>query len=386
MNDTDHKQEIEGFREIQIEKEVLQKYGTDYVAQKGRVSQVISMFHPKRIGLIVSEVRQEGKTAKSFRLISADTYLPPFRAGQYISLSVDLQGIRTNRPYSITSSPNQTGYYDIAVRRVKNGFVSNYLLDEVKVGDRFESTGPWGNFFYNPLFHGNDLVFLAGGCGITPFMSMIREVTDRGLDRKIHLIYRSHDSSDIMFREELEDRGRRHDNLTVSLVFSKPPQGYTGLRGYFTADLMKNVLGDISGKTFYICGPEAMYPFCLPELQKLGVPRARIRMEASRPPGAITNQPGWPENISADAQFKVDVKGKKVIRARAGEPLIISMEKAGMVVPSSCRAGECSLCRTRLLSGKVFQPSEVKLRKSDRAFGYIHSCLAYPLQDLEIMI
>ncbi len=84
--------------------------------------------------------------------------------------------------------------------------------------------------------------------------------------------------------------------------------------------------------------------------------------------------------------FQVMVKGRKKINARAGEPLMISLERVGIVIPASCRSGECSLCRTKLLSGKVFQPPGAKLRKSDRTYGYIHPCVAYPLENLEIMV
>jgi len=64
----------------------------------------------------------------------------------------------------------------------------------------------------------------------------------------------------------------------------------------------------------------------------------------------------------------------------------VSLERSGITIPALCRSGECSLCRTKLLSGKVFQPNGVKLRKSDRRFGYIHPCMAYPLEDIEIML
>lgn len=386
MNTTDYRQDIEGYPEIQREIEVLQKYGVDYTTQRGRVTQIINSLHPKKLKLIVSEIRQETKTTKTFRLISAGAYLPPFQAGQYINLFVEVGGIRTSRPYSISSPPNQTGYYDLTVRRVEDGFVSNYLLDEVRVGDEFESNSPTGNFSHNPLFHGNDLVFLAGGSGITPFISMIREVTDRGLGRNIHLIYGSQDPDDIIFREELEDRAKRHDNLALSMVISKPPWGYQGLTGFISAQLIKEVLGDFSSRAFYLCGPEAMYSFCLKELEALGIPRRKLRTEVFGLPKDVTSQPGWPEGVSADARFKVKVKSRKDIRARAGEPLMISLERANIVLPASCRCGECSLCRTKLIVGKVFQPQGVKLRKSDRLYGYIHPCLAYPLEDCEIMI
>jgi len=382
----DFRPAIEGYTEIQREIEILGKYSFDYASLKGRVPQILDLLHPKKIRLQVSEIRAETKTAKSFRLVSSDHYLPPFQAGQYINLFVDIGGVRTSRPYSISSPPNQSGYYEIAIRRVEDGFVSNYLLDAVKAGDRLESTAPTGNFYYHPLFHGNDLVFLAGGSGITPFMSMIREVTDCGLPRKIHLFYGSQSLDDVIFGEELEERARRHENFRATLVISEPPRGYEGFTGFITEKLMKDVLGNVSGKTFYVCGPEAMYTFCLPELLKLQVPGRKIRMEVFGPPKDVTVQPGWPEVVSADTRFQVAIKGRRKIDARAGEPLMISLERAGILIPASCRSGECSLCRTKLLSGKVFQPQGVKLRKSDRIYGYIHPCVAYPLEDLEIMI
>ena len=100
--------------------------------------------------------------------------------------------------------------------------------------------------------------------------------------------------------------------------------------------------------------------------------------------GISTAQPGWPREVPGERKFQVNYKGKKTVPARAAEPLMNSLERAGIVLPASCRSGECSLCRTKLAAGKVFHPPGVKLRKSDRAFGYIHPCLAYPLSDLEL--
>ncbi len=384
MESRDFRKEIEGYEEIQKEVAVLRKYAVDYTSQKGRAAQIANILHPKKLSLRVSEIHQETQSTRVFRLISPDSYLPPFQAGQYIHLAVQVGGIRTGRPYSIASAPHQSGYYEIAVRRVENGFVSNFLLDELRTGDLLESTSPSGHFSYNPLFHGKDLVFLAGGSGITPFMSMIRETTDRGLDRKIHLIYGSQNPEDILYQAELTDRAQRHGNFTMDIVLSDPPKGYGGLKGFITCGLVKELVGDPSSKTFYLCGPEAMYAFCLEELEKLGVPSKRIRIEVFGPPKDVIHQPGWPGEVKGDTQFQVIYKAKKSVAARAAEPLLNSLERGGIVLPASCRSGECSLCRTKLVSGRVFQPRGVKLRKSDRAFGYIHPCLAYPLSDLEL--
>jgi ferredoxin-NADP reductase len=384
MEIRDFRKEIEGFGEIQKEAAVLRKYAFDYSSLKGRAAQIVDLLHPRLLRLRVAEVRAASPSAKIFRLVSEGSYLPPFQAGQYINLTVDAGQVRTSRPYSISSPPNQVGYYEIAVRRAADGFVSNFLLDELQVGDCLESTSPSGNFYYNPLVHGQDLVFLAGGSGITPFMSMIRETTERGLERRIHLFYGSQGPEDVIYGEELRDRAERHGNFKMDIVISDPPAGFRGLTGFITGELIKNRVGDLSSKTFYLCGPEAMYSFCLQELQTLGIPRRKIRTEVFGPPKDVTAQPGWPAEISGDRNFHVGYKGKKTVAARAAEPLMNSLERAGIVLPASCRSGECSLCRTKLAAGKVFQPPGVKLRKSDRAFGYIHPCLAYPLCDIEL--
>jgi ferredoxin-NADP reductase len=378
--------DIEGYQEILDDIEILRKHGIDYTSQKGSVAHSINLLHPKKIALVVSEILRETETTRTLRLVAKDGYLPPFQAGQYINVFVDTAGIRTSRPYSISSSPNQIAYYDITIRRVRDGFVSDYLLNDIGVGDDLESSGPAGTFTYNPLFHGDDLVFLAGGSGITPFMSMVREVAEKNSDRRIHLIYGSDSPDDVIFAEELNKRADKHGNFTWDLVISSPPDGYQGLTGFITADLLRDILGDLSTKMFYLCGPEAMYTFCEKELSSLGIPGKKIRIEMYGPPKEVSLQPGWPEEVEADAVFKVAVRGNKTIQAKATEPLMISLERAGIVIPALCRSGECSLCRTKLISGKVYQPQGVKLRKSDRQFGYIHACMAYPIDDLEIML
>jgi ferredoxin-NADP reductase len=386
MSNRDFRQEIEGYHDIAAEIAVLKKYAVERTGERGLGDRIIGRLHPKRLTLRVSEIRKETDSTITLRLVSADGYLPPFQAGQYINLFVKMGGIRTARPYSISSAPTQTAFYDITVRRVAEGFVSNYLLEDVKTGDCFESTSPEGYFYYNPLFHGKDLIFIAGGSGVTPFVSMIREVTDRGLDRRIHLIYGSRDPEDIIFREELEDRAARHKNLTFMPVISEPSPGYHGCTGFITAELIRKLAGETIGKMFYLCGPEAMYRFCLAELEKLGIPKKRIRQEPYGPPKDITAEPGWPTSLPGETAFHLTIRDGKTIAALAKEPIMISLERAGIVIPNACRSGECSLCRTKLLSGEVFQPQGAKVRKSDRRFGYIHACLAYPLTDLEIMI
>lgn len=278
------------------------------------------------------------------------------------------------------------------MRDKPGGFVAPYLFHELKVGDELETTGPVGNFYYEPLIDGDDLVFLAGGSGITPFISMIRDLlTPRPEPAgkpvlQIHLLYGSRTPDDVIYGDELAQLAAQHPNFRYTLVISEPPPGYTGLTGLLDARLIREQIGDVTGKTFYLCGPQVMYDFCLAALHELGVPEYKIRRELYGPPADVTKEPGWPAGLTATTIFQVEVVGQKVIPAPAGEPLINSLERHGVVVPAVCRSGACSACRTRLLAGRVFMPEQTGLRESDRQCGYIHPCVTYPLSDLRIRL
>lgn len=377
---------IEGYDVLEQEMAVCEKYGHDYRSEKGRTRAIVERLHPKRLELKVADIIQETPTTRTLRLVARKGVLPPFQAGQYINLFVNIDGINTSRPYSISSSPWQTGYYEITVRRVENGLVSNYLLDKVKAGSELESSGPAGYFCYNPLFHGKKLCFIAGGSGITPFMSMIRETLQAGLDRQIHLIYGNRDLNDVLFHDKLKNLSLRYDNFSYDLVLSDPPAGgYKGLSGLIDARIIQEALNGEQMDMFYICGPTAMYEYCLEELGKMGIPRRKIRREMSSSYEDVSKNPAWPAGLSPEQSFTVRV-GEREIKAKAGEALLTSLEREGIKVPVSCRCGECSYCRVKLLKGEVFQPAGVLLRESDRRYGYIHSCKAYPLSDLEILV
>lgn len=379
-------QEFDGYNDVVRDIEVCRKYGVEYTFEKDSVDQFVNRLHPPRLGLRVSDIREETPSTKTLRLVPQDHDLPPFQAGQYIALVLEIGAIRTSRPYSISSPPNQTGYYDITIRRVEGGVVSSYLLDEVKRGDVLESSGPAGNFYHNPLFHSRTMACLAGGSGITPFVSMIREVVECGLDRTIYLFYGSEGLDDAIFHDELHGISERFENIHYVPVIENPPDGYQGHAGLITGSLIAGTLGDLKDKTFYLCGPQEMYDFCLPELEKLGIPARSVRREVYGAPVNICDYPGWPKEVNSDDVFTVNLHGGGTLEAKAGEPLMVALEKKGIVVPSLCRSGECSMCRVKILSGRVFQPAGVLLRKSDRQFGYVHSCVSYPLEDLEVLI
>lgn len=126
-----------------------------------------------------------------------------------------------------------------------------------------------------------------------------------------------------------------------------------------------------------------MHHFCKNTLLNMGMKQKDIRDEVFGSSQDITKEEGWPTNINKDDVFKLKV-GDKVIDAKANEPILVALERAGIRVNVCCCSGECSLCRVKLASGKAYLANGMLLRLADQKYGYIHSCKAYPISDLEI--
>lgn len=345
----------------------------------------VNRIHPKALNLRVASITPVTDTMKTFRLVldNPADYLPPFVAGQYLSVHADINGVHTSRPISISSSPLERGYYEITIKRKADAFLSDYFLDEVKPGDKITTSGPAGRFSLNPPVQGDNYVFLAGGSGITPFLSIIRETTDADLPYNIHLIYGCRNLADVPYLDELTARSEKFPRFRFDLVLSEPDEGWTGLSGFIGADLISKLDIDVNNNVFFICGPGAMYDFTIPELKKLGIPNRKIRKEIFGAPADITKEPNWPEKIKKEDVFTLRFDGKEY-PCRATETIMTAFERAGIHHPSECRAGECSLCRIKLVSGDIFQTSTALVRKSDVKLGFIHPCVSYPLSDIEV--
>jgi len=350
-----------------------------------REKALMTTLHPGRITLKVMETIEETLSCRTLRLEQVEGPPPPFKAGQFINLFVLIDGIATSRPYTISSPPGRT-YYDITVRRKPDGFVSHYLLDRVKPGDIFTATEPAGVFLSNPLGNRRDMVFLAGGSGITPFISFLRQAVENRLALAVQLIYGSRNPEDVIFQDELRVMQRQNPAIKVDLVISDPPAGWKGHKGFLDAELIHSLVGSTEGKTFFVAGPPEMHHLVDDALKTLKVPARRIKKEPFGPPGDITLEARWP-GISKRDEFKcTEDRTGKIFAAAAGDPLMVSMEKAGIVVPAQCRVGRCSACRTRLLSGEVFIPGYDGRRWADAKAGYIHPCVSYPIGNLRIKI
>lgn len=364
------------------ELEMAKKTGKDISLERGTVQRKVDQYHPSVLRLTVSEIEPVSPIAKRIRLVSDTGYLPPFEAGQYINVFCEIDGARTSRPYSLSSSAKQRAYYEITVAAVEGGFVSGYLLRQLKVGDRLEANGPAGVFRYHPVFHSKRSVFLGGGSGITPFVSMIRTALESGEDRDITLLYGSRTEELAMYHGELAAFAEGHPNFHYTLILSDEEK--EGMEhGFIDAERIRAHVPEVLDCTYYMCGPAVMMEFCRKALDELQIPGRSIRREVFGTRRDIWNEPGWPEGMTGEELFQIKV-GDQTIEAKSGESVLTALERGGLRVNVCCRSGECSLCRVQLVSGKVFTAQGALLRYADELFGYIHSCKAYPISDLEL--
>ncbi len=362
------------------------------------VNQLAQQLHPAALQLVVTGVRDETKSTRTFRLApnpdSNTGSLPVFRAGQYVSVQANIDGSRITRPYSISSAPFEAlgtdGFYEITMRKDDHGFFTPYVWDTWQVSTQLESSGPVGFFYYEPLRDATKIVGLAGGSGITPFRSMAKEIVHGDLDAELLLLYGSSDEEDIAFYDELKElEGIADGKVQIVHVLSCDVVSLEGCeQGFITADIVRKY-ADVEDGSFFICGPQAMYAFVEGELAELELPHRRVRWEVYGERKDIASYPGFPaEAVGKTFQMQVHMGGMSAeIPATATETVLVAMERAGLAAPSQCRSGECGYCRSLLMSGDVFVvPDSDGRRAADKQFGFIHPCSSYPLSDLDLKV
>ena len=348
--------------------------------------------HPDCQRLVVDEIiDHKSAGAKTFVFRRADGEpFPYFRAGQYLSLKLPIDGSFVTRSYSLCSSPKDAlkGKAAITVRSNPGGFVADRLLAELKVGDELTASDPQGFFYYEDLRDADTVIGLAGGSGITPFYSMAAAIADGIEDFDLTILYGSRTAGGILLKDEIEAVAARSKGRVkvVHVLSHEKNEGFE--HGFITAELIRKYApqGDYS---VFMCGPKAMYSFEEGEMKKLGLPKRRYRMEMSGDYlGAAENADFPAGKKGKEFTLTVDIRGEKqTVPCKAEESLLWAMERAGIKAPSHCRSGECGWCHSRLVSGDVYIPEDADGRRlADKKFGWIHPCCSFPLSDVELAV
>lgn len=229
----------------------------------------------------VAEVRREADKVWTIVLEPAEgRRIAPHQPGQFHFLTLHRgRGLpEEEHHFTISSSPTEEGRISSTIKELGD-FTST--IKDTQVGDTASVHGPFGRYSYRLHPEDQDLVFIAGGIGITPLMSMLRCLRDTGDSRNVLLLYANKDEESIVFREELAqiELGVA-PRLVIDHVLSRPGPGWQGTTGRINGRLLEQHLNvDIWRRTFYICGPTGMANSVCADLRDLGVPDRRIRME-----------------------------------------------------------------------------------------------------------
>ncbi|MGI5959232.1 MAG: 2Fe-2S iron-sulfur cluster-binding protein [Massiliimalia sp.] len=350
-------------------KPLPQEYRTNILAKK---------LHPGYMQVELTDARFLTNTIRELTFKRVDTNeFPFFRAGQYVSIQMQIGDSLVSRPYSIVSTPRQALENKLVLAVENAGFVSGYLNEKAKVGDRFVMTEPSGEFHYETLRDSQHIICIAGGSGITPFLSMAGSLADGDENYSMTLFYGARTAAQLAYKTELDALATRCNGLKVVYVLSdeEQPECETG---FVSAQLMKKYT-NLEDSTFFLCGPQAMYDFVAKELAPLHLPKKAVHRDATCCGDLPTEQP---------LEFKLTVHIRDevyVVPAKENETLLTAMERAGLNAPNKCRAGGCGFCHSKWIAGnyRVAEGRDGR-READRKFGFIHPCVTYPLEDMEI--
>ena len=312
---------------------------------------------------------------------SDDSHTFAFAPGQFLSLSVEIDGRPIQRCYSISSPPTRPGTLSITVKRVNGGYVSNWLHDNMVEGMMIAATGPLGRFTYTAR-PAEKYLFISAGSGITPVMSMLRSVTDSESPLDITFVHSARSVDDIPFQEELENLARSHTNVTLAfaatrMVADELPD-WTGHRGRIDRAMLERVCPDLADREVFLCGPGRFRSEVRTSLMAAGASLARIHEESfgfSLPAAEDDSDNGVVVDFSRRARR---------VRVAPGTTILAAAAAAGVTLPSSCGVGLCGSCKVRKLSGDVVMNHQGGIRPREIDQGKILLCCSEPLSPVVI--
>ena len=336
------------------------------------------------------------QTQCSFALAPVDgARLPPFKPGQFLTFSLAVDGpdapTRVVRCYSMSDTPDPA-QYRITVKRalappgrpeLPGGVASGWLHDQAQIGTLLEVRAPSGQFVFAPDANAPP-VFIAGGIGITPILSMVKAALADKPDRAAHLFYGVRNSRDHAFKAVLSQLAELHPGLALHILYADPvPEDLQGqdydLPGFISLDLLKQTLPH-GRHAFYICGPDPMMKALIPALLAWGVDEADIHRESFGP------QAGVPKALVSPVSGPVLAigfrrSGRTLDWAGRDANLLDFAERHSIVVDAGCRGGSCGTCETRLISGRVVYAAKPDF---DIAPGHCLLCVGTPATALEL--
>lgn len=327
-------------------------------------------FHPLR----VREVVQETADACSLVLEIPDELSEAFayRAGQFVTFRLRIDGEPQLRSYSMSSSPDVDADFRVTIKRVPGGAASNWLIDNVRPDDLLDTTCPAGVFCLGA--EDRDVVAFAGGSGITPIIAIVKSALAT-TSRRVRMLYANRDGDSIIFAAALDDLVRRHpDRLAIVHHLDAD-------RGFLDADAVSAHVVEGAATDYFICGPAPFMALVEDGLLARGVDAKQIHIERFTPrEEAPRSAPAAAAGDESEATaVTIELDGRiETTRHRAGTTLLQTARQAGLQAPSSCENGDCATCMAKLKEGTATMRANNALSDDEVEEGWILTCQAVP--------
>ena len=323
-----------------------------------------------------------------------------FKAGQYLTLKVIVNGKEERRSYSMCTMPgdNKPG---ITVKRVKNGKVSNYICDNYKAGYKVHVMPPDGRFIVDPDPERKATYYMFGaGSGITPLMSQINAILEHEPMSTVHLYYGNKGSQSIIFKQSLDNlQSMYKGQLTIDHILSRAGKGkilgglfgkkqdpqWTGETGRINEDRVLKFLEKYpnvnSEARYHICGPGDMINNVRRGLKQANVKEDEIHTEFFT--AADTDKPA---NGSAEGNFVpskavVTLRGENIEIEIGNKSILDTLEEAGYDAPYSCTSGACATCMAKVTKGSARMEMCFALSDDEIEEGFILTCQSHPTSE-----
>ncbi|MFC3025047.1 FAD-binding oxidoreductase [Vibrio zhugei] len=338
---------------------------------------------------------QETWDTKTFCFMADQPVMFFFKPGQLVTLELDIDGEQVFRSYTISSSPSVPYSFSITVKRVPGGWVSNWIHDHLQEGSELAVHGPVGEF--NSIdFPSEKVLYLSGGVGITPVMSMARWIYDTNTDVDITFIHSARTPRDIIFHAELEFMTSRIANFQLHLICERLESGqnWSGYRGFLDETKLLMMTPDIHEREIFCCGPTPYMRAVREILIKIGFNMQHYHEETfgATPENAEEQAVQSAEIAAEEAEALTEsdlievsfTESDKRVQIAPGDTVHAAAAKAGLTIPRACGMGICGTCKVRKVQGEVEMNHNGGITDEDVAEGYILSCCSIPSDDVVI--
>jgi len=317
-----------------------------------------------RIKAGVVQIREEAPEVRSF-VLRPNRRWPGFVAGQHVTVSVEIRGARHHRTYSLSSMPADR-FLRITVKRHAGGRVSNALHDRLAVGDALVLSPPAGDFVL-PAVPPRRMLMLSAGSGITPVMSMLRQLHASAPDRDVVFVHVCRTPADAIFGGELRA-------LAASMSALRLVTHVTAHSGRLDADGIAALVPDYGERQTWSCGPPSFLEMVQARWDAEGL-AARLASEHFRGPVGRACTAGAPVQVRA-------TRSNRTFATTGTSALLFEAERAGLAPRHGCRIGICRTCRCRMKSGVVEDLRTGEL--SSEPGRLIQLCVSAARSDLEL--